>query len=129
MTREGTLLLHRLGVASSSTLTVLQHLPHYHASVKDVWGERTPFKGFGSWPSRVDYNLVVDEDEVDEWKVSACVMCSIGCGIDIAVKDKKSGSAITLLTLSFNCSEDALLRTLQSSASGDVLKTELTEAD
>lgn len=61
-----------------------------NSSVKDVWGERKPFRGFGSWPSRVDYNLVVDEDQVDEWKASACVMCSIGCGIDIAVKDKKS---------------------------------------
>lgn len=33
-----------------------------------------------------DYNLV---DDPDEWFASACISCSIGCGVDIGVKNGK----------------------------------------
>jgi anaerobic selenocysteine-containing dehydrogenase len=51
----------------------------------DVWGERTPFAAEGEWPARVDTNLDVPEEEVERWVQSACVLCSNGCGLDIAV--------------------------------------------
>jgi ferredoxin-nitrate reductase len=51
-------------------------------SIKDIWGERTPF--FGQWPVRVDQRT---EEEPDHWVQSACVLCSNGCGIDIGVKE------------------------------------------
>jgi anaerobic selenocysteine-containing dehydrogenase len=35
---------------------------------------------------RIDINLSID-DEPDEWVHSACLLCSNGCGLDIAVKD------------------------------------------
>lgn len=56
--------------------------------VKDIWGARTPYGPDGTWPSRVDQHLVegVDETKVT-WHQSACVLCSNGCGLDIAVAD------------------------------------------
>jgi ferredoxin-nitrate reductase len=53
----------------------------------DVWGERTPFASRADWPTRVDTNLGVPEAEVERWIQSACVLCSNGCGLDIAVAD------------------------------------------
>ncbi len=38
--------------------------------------------------SRVDTNLSI-QGEPDNWVHSACILCSNGCGIDIAVKDGK----------------------------------------
>src|SRR3954453_1696317 len=57
--------------------------------VEDVWGARTPFARGGSWPDRADQALEVGltEADVDTWVRSACVLCSNGCGCDIAVKD------------------------------------------
>src|SRR5436190_20866887 len=55
----------------------------------DVWGERTPFAGESEWPARVDTNLTVPESEVERWVQSACVLCSNGCGIDIAVAGER----------------------------------------
>jgi anaerobic selenocysteine-containing dehydrogenase len=55
--------------------------------IADVWGERTPFTGGGNWPERVDQFLTVDEDRVERWVQSACVLCSNGCGMDVAVAD------------------------------------------
>ncbi|HYZ79149.1 MAG TPA: molybdopterin-dependent oxidoreductase [Gaiellaceae bacterium] len=55
--------------------------------VADIWGERTPFEGEGEWPVRVDGLLQVPEGEVERWVQSACVLCSNGCGLDIAVTD------------------------------------------
>jgi ferredoxin-nitrate reductase len=55
--------------------------------VADVWGDRTPFAQNETWPVRVDMQLAVAETEVDDWIQSACVLCSNGCGLDIAVKD------------------------------------------
>jgi ferredoxin-nitrate reductase len=54
--------------------------------VTDIWGSRTPFAG-GRWPDRVDRFLTVDDDEVERWVQSACVLCSNGCGMDVAVAD------------------------------------------
>ncbi|KAH8819369.1 putative periplasmic nitrate reductase [Xylogone sp. PMI_703] len=53
-------------------------------SIKDIWGERTPYKY--EWPTRVDIKQIKD---ADRWVQSACVMCSNGCGCDIGVKDGK----------------------------------------
>ena len=41
------------------------------------------------WPARVDQYLEegVGEGDVDRWVQSACLLCSNGCGCDIAVKD------------------------------------------
>src|SRR4051794_26963036 len=55
----------------------------------DVWGQRTPTAPGSSWAPRVDQHLEdgVGEGDVDRWVRSACVLCSNGCGLDIAVKD------------------------------------------
>ncbi|MEO3941171.1 nitrate reductase [Paenarthrobacter nicotinovorans] len=57
--------------------------------IADIWGTRTPFPGGGEWPERADIALAGDltEADVDHWVQSACVLCSNGCGCDIAVKD------------------------------------------
>src|SRR5947209_2414377 len=51
--------------------------------ITDIWGERTPHDGEGQWPARVDERTV---DQAERWVQSACVLCSNGCGVDIAVK-------------------------------------------
>ncbi len=53
----------------------------------DVWGPRTPHGPDEPWPDRRDQYLTVDETAVERWVQSACVMCSNGCGLDIAVAD------------------------------------------
>ena len=58
-------------------------MPESRNSIQDIWGERTPFRGQGKWPERVDYRV---SDEPEQWIQSACVLCSNGCGIDIGVK-------------------------------------------
>jgi anaerobic selenocysteine-containing dehydrogenase len=55
----------------------------------DVWGERRPFAAGAAWPTRVDENLVVPESEVERWVQSACLLCSNGCGLDIAVANER----------------------------------------
>lgn len=57
--------------------------------IADIWGTRTPFARSQRWPVRVDQALKdgVEENDVDKWVQSACVLCSNGCGCDIAVKD------------------------------------------
>jgi len=59
--------------------------------VEDVWGSRTPIAAGQDWPSRVDQHLDagVEASDVDRWVQSACVLCSYGCGVDIAVKDDR----------------------------------------
>jgi ferredoxin-nitrate reductase len=56
--------------------------------LSDIWGARTPYGPGEAWPARVDELLEpgVDESGV-EWVQSACVLCSNGCGLDIAVHD------------------------------------------
>jgi anaerobic selenocysteine-containing dehydrogenase len=57
--------------------------------ISDVWGSRTPHGRDTNWPVRVDQQLAagLGESDVDRWVQSACVLCSNGCGCDIAVKD------------------------------------------
>ncbi|MEU5256057.1 molybdopterin oxidoreductase family protein [Streptomyces longwoodensis] len=57
--------------------------------IADIWGTRTPHEKDTPWPVRVDSHLdpSVTEQDVDRWVQSACVLCSNGCGCDIAVKD------------------------------------------
>jgi ferredoxin-nitrate reductase len=55
------------------------------------WGARTPFASGTRWPERTDVQLEagIDSHDVDRWVTSACVLCSNGCGLDIAVKDDR----------------------------------------
>jgi len=56
--------------------------------IADIWGTRTPFAPGEAWPIRVDTQLEpgIEESSVT-WVKSACVLCSNGCGLDIAVSD------------------------------------------
>jgi len=58
-----------------------------HPRITDIWGPTTAFSRGEPWPARVDTHLVegVGEREVERWVPSACVLCSNGCGVDIAV--------------------------------------------
>src|ERR671921_2500899 len=56
--------------------------------IADVWGARTPHAAGEPWPVRVDQFLADGVAEADvEWVRSACVLCSNGCGMDVAVSD------------------------------------------
>ncbi|WP_308819799.1 molybdopterin oxidoreductase family protein [Pseudonocardia alni] len=57
--------------------------------IASVWGPRTPTARDGRWPVRVDVrlDLGLTEADVEHWVPSACVLCSNGCGADIAVRD------------------------------------------
>jgi ferredoxin-nitrate reductase len=57
--------------------------------IADIWGERTPFARGGAWPARRDQFLAegVSEADIERWVQSACVLCSNGCALDIAVAD------------------------------------------
>ena len=57
--------------------------------IADVYGEPTPHARGTVWPARVDLHLQpgVAEPDVERWVQSACLLCSNGCGCDIAVKD------------------------------------------
>jgi hypothetical protein len=54
-------------------------MPESRNSVEDIWGDRTPFRGQGKWPQRVDYRVT---EEPERWVQSACVLCSNGCGTE-----------------------------------------------
>ena len=60
--------------------------------IADIWGTRTPFAQGARWPVRVDQVLArgVEESDVDRWVQSACVLCSNGCGVEIAVMDESA---------------------------------------
>ena len=55
--------------------------------VADIWGVRTPHPGGSRWPARIDQFLVagVTAAEVERWVRGACLLCSNGCGLEIAV--------------------------------------------
>jgi anaerobic selenocysteine-containing dehydrogenase len=55
--------------------------------IAEPWGSRTPYRPGAPWPVRVDTFLAggTTPDQVDRWVSSACVLCSNGCGLDIAV--------------------------------------------
>lgn len=57
--------------------------------IEDVWGDRSGFARGREWPARIDQMLAdgVAEADVERWVQSACVLCSNGCGLDIAVRD------------------------------------------
>jgi anaerobic selenocysteine-containing dehydrogenase len=57
--------------------------------VADIWGPRTPHAKATVWPARVDQYLEdgFAESDVDRWVLSACLLCSNGCGCEIAVRD------------------------------------------
>jgi len=59
--------------------------------IADVWGPVTAYRAGEVWPRRIDMKLAdgISTDQVDRWVQSACVLCSNGCGMDIAVKDGK----------------------------------------
>lgn len=59
--------------------------------IADLWGERTPHDKGTVWPARVDLHLDagLGAGDVDRWVHSACLLCSNGCGLDIAVKDDR----------------------------------------
>ena len=58
--------------------------------VADVWGPATPHAQGTAWPVRVDQWLTdgLSAGDVDRWVPSACLLCSNGCGCEIAVKDE-----------------------------------------
>src|SRR4051812_41293288 len=51
----------------------------------DIWGGRTPYGSGMTRPERGGEFLTVPGGEVERWVQSACVLCSNGCGMDIAV--------------------------------------------
>jgi ferredoxin-nitrate reductase len=56
--------------------------------IAEIWGKSTPFAAGEEWPARVDRYLLDGLDDADvEWFGSACVLCSNGCGMDVAVRD------------------------------------------
>ena len=57
--------------------------------IVDIWGARTPHRGGTPWPTRVDQFLIggVIEADVDRWVRGACLLCSNGCGLEVAVAD------------------------------------------
>src|SRR5215218_5801152 len=56
--------------------------------IADIWGTRTPHARGAAWPARIDQFFQEGVDEADvEWVQSACVLCSMDCGMDVAVKD------------------------------------------
>jgi anaerobic selenocysteine-containing dehydrogenase len=57
--------------------------------IANIWGTRTPYARGQRWPVRVDQVLAegLGEQDVEQWVQSACVLCSNGCAVDIAVKD------------------------------------------
>jgi anaerobic selenocysteine-containing dehydrogenase len=57
--------------------------------IADIWGARNPYAAGAPWPARVDMFLADGRSEADvqRWVRSACLLCSNGCGIEIAVTD------------------------------------------
>ncbi|CAM3516929.1 molybdopterin oxidoreductase family protein [Nocardioides zeicaulis] len=57
--------------------------------IADIHGERTPHPRGTVWPARVDQYLEpgTSAEQVESWVQSACLLCSNGCGVDIAVRD------------------------------------------
>ena len=56
--------------------------------ITDIWGSRTPYAAGADWPARADQYLADGVAEADvAWVQSACVLCSMDCGMDVAVKD------------------------------------------
>jgi anaerobic selenocysteine-containing dehydrogenase len=54
--------------------------------IANIWGQQTPYGAGESWPVRLDS---ITDEEPDRWVQSCCVLCTNGCGLDIAVKDNR----------------------------------------
>jgi anaerobic selenocysteine-containing dehydrogenase len=56
--------------------------------IAHVFGHGTPHARGTVWPARVDQFLEegTSEEDVERWVRSACLLCSNGCGCDIAVR-------------------------------------------
>lgn len=54
-----------------------------------TFGARAPYASGASWPQRVDGFLQngLAQQRIERWVRSACLMCSNGCGLEIAVAD------------------------------------------
>jgi len=59
--------------------------------IDDIWGARAPHGPGTPWPVRVDQHLVdgVTEADVERWVRGACLLCSNGCGLEVAVSGGK----------------------------------------
>ena len=55
-------------------------------SIHDLWGPRTGFSGLHAWPERVDERTC---EAPERWVPSVCVLCSVGCGLEIGVRDNQ----------------------------------------
>ncbi|WEO93220.1 hypothetical protein A6P39_003690 [Streptomyces sp. FXJ1.172] len=57
--------------------------------IADLWGPHTPHSGGTPWPRQVDQFLAdaTTEAEVQAWVRDACLLCSNGCGLEVAVRD------------------------------------------
>lgn len=56
--------------------------------IADIWGPRTAYAPDDEWPVRTDRFVTDGTKDADvDWVQSACVLCSQGCGMDIAVHD------------------------------------------
>ncbi len=55
--------------------------------VTDIWGARTPYGPGARWPARADEFLAAGlaPAQVDRWVRGACLLCSNGCGVEVAV--------------------------------------------
>src|SRR3954447_9331796 len=60
-----------------------------HGPNKRRLGAADPIGGGQPWPARTDLHLIADvaQEDVDRWVPSVCLLCSNGCGLDIAVRD------------------------------------------
>jgi anaerobic selenocysteine-containing dehydrogenase len=56
--------------------------------IADIWGPRTPHPAGTVWPARQDLHLDagLTEPDVERWVPAACLLCSNGCGCEIAVR-------------------------------------------
>lgn len=59
--------------------------------IDDIWGKRTPYRAGEAWPDRVDEFLLdgVARSDVQRWVRGACLLCSNGCGVEVAVAGGK----------------------------------------
>lgn len=57
--------------------------------IADIWGPSTPHTAGTPWLPRVDQYLIdgLSEADVDSWVRGACILCSNGCGLEVAVRN------------------------------------------
>lgn len=77
-------LLRHLGQVSAAQPQRVTIAKQTRDSIANIWGDRTP--GWGEWTVRRDERTVAVPER---WVQSACGLCSMGCALDIGVKDNK----------------------------------------